>query len=161
MTWDTQDERVARYAPRRGWFTMAKLGVIVLALVSASLAVARAGMSSLATTALYILYGSLIAICLGSVYGLGYHVSLTALTAHIGPIRMRVLLEDIESVRPGWIKKGGIWRWAVTLKGLVITRRGKRMRMGISPEDESVFLRDLAALCPHLELRDDCLEPRG
>ena len=109
--------------------------------------------------ALYLLYGSIIFICMGALYGLRYALSDEEIRASIGPVGIRVRLEDIESVSPGWLKSPRSWKWGLTVRGLVIRRRGKRMGVGISPDDPDTFLRDLAALCPHLEPRDGGLGP--
>ncbi len=153
-------DRAAEYAPKRVWYATIVLWLVSAMLVWAAFMVSRAEIPPLAVTALQAFYGSLILICLGALYGLRYALSDEHFSASVGPIRIRVRLADIETVRPGWLKSGRSWKWGLTMKGLVIERRGKRIGVGISPDDAETFLRDLAARCPHLEPYDGGLSSR-
>jgi hypothetical protein len=134
---------------------------MVALLIAAAFAVNRSEMGFLVETAISLLYGVIIVLCLSWLYGLRYTLSDEALCARVGPARVRVPLEEITSVKPGWIKKHNTWRWALTPTGLVVARRDKRLRIGVSPDDTEEFLRDLAERCPHLEPCDGGLESRG
>tara|TARA_B100000315_G_scaffold37722_1_gene32356 strand:+ start:220 stop:582 length:363 start_codon:yes stop_codon:yes gene_type:complete len=106
----------------------------------------------------YLAHGFLIALCLGPLYTLAYTLSDRLLYVGFGAIGMRVPLDTIESVTPGY-GKGLTWSWAMSLKGLLIARRGKRWPVFIAPLHQDAFLHELAARCPHLELRDGGLSP--
>ncbi|MEO2005049.1 MAG: PH domain-containing protein [Candidatus Poribacteria bacterium] len=160
MALDVGDDRTADYAPRRPWRVTVGLWVVVALLIAAAFAVNRGEMSYLVKTAISLLYGVIIIFCLSLLYGLRYTLSDEALCARVGPVQMRVPLEDITSVKPGWIKKYNTWRWALTPTGLAVARRDRRIRIGVSPDDREEFLRDLGARCPHLEACDGGLESR-
>jgi hypothetical protein len=160
MSSQTMDGQAVRYAPRRGTYATVGLWVVTALLLFAAFRVSQSGMGPLALGGLYLLYGGIGAICMGSLYGLRYALSDEDVRASIGPIGIRVRLEDIESVSPGWLKSPRSWKWGLTVRGLIIRRRGKRMGVGISPDDPETFLRDLAGRCPHLEVRDDGLGSR-
>jgi len=69
--------------------------------------------------------------------------------------RARIHLERIESVRnarrAGWAR---FHSWSLAPQGLLISERGRRRDVYISPENPEQFLHDLTARCPHLELRE-------
>lgn len=160
MSQDSRDARTVTYVPKRDrWITLVHWAT---ALLSAWLAfrVAAAPIAPTAKVGVAVCYGVVVFVCVAPLYLLSYKLSNQTLRMGFGPVRMTVPLDSIESATPG-VKAGLTWSWSLALRGVVITRRGRRWKVFISPLSRDDFLRDLAARCPHLEFRDGGLAPRG
>ena len=81
---------------------------------------------------IYLALTGTIVLCLVPLYALSYTLSDRDLRVGFGPVGMRVPLNTIESVTLG-SGQGLAWSWTMSLKGLVIARRGKSMDVAISP----------------------------
>ena len=110
-------------------------------------------MTVAAKVSLAALYAAVILMCLAPLYTLSYRLSDRTLRVGCGPVGMALPLADIESVSAG-TQTGLTLGWAMALRAVGITRRGKRWGVFISPLNQGDFLRDLADRCPLLVLRD-------
>ncbi len=93
-----------RYAPKREWHATIALWSVSAMLVWAALAVGKAQLQPLTMSVCQAFYGSVILVCLGSLYGLRYAVSDEEFCARVELIRIRARLGVIESVAPGRLK---------------------------------------------------------
>ena len=156
MSQGTGDRRVVTYVPRRDrWITVVLWSTALLLAWSAA-RMATAPMDATLKLGIGAFYAAIIAMCVAPIYALSYRLSDRTLRAGVGPVGRSVALADIESVTPG-MKTGLTWGWSLSVKGVVITRRGRRWKVFVSPLCQGDFLRDLAERCPHLELRDGAL----
>lgn len=89
--------------------------------------------------------------------GTRYELHPDRLVVRSGPFRWTVPLAAIREVRP---TRNPLSSPALSLDRLEIAYRGSRLGIMISPEPRGVFLQDLAARTPHLELRGDRLVER-
>ncbi len=156
MSQGTGDRRVVTYVPRRDrWITVVLWSTALLLAWSAT-RMATAPMDPTWKLGIGAFYAAIITMCVAPIYALSYRLSDRTLRAGFGPVGRSVALADIESVTPG-MKTGLTWGWSLSVKGVVITRRGRRWKVFVSPLCQGDFLRDLAERCPHLELRDGAL----
>lgn len=154
-----EGQAVVTYSATRDWWVTLLLWGTTLAIAAAVVySVHKEEMDSMAH-GIYLALTGTIVLCLVPLYALSYTLSDRDLRVGFGPVGMRVPLNTIESVTLG-SGQGLAWSWSMSLKGLVIARRGKSMDVAISPQDQDGFLRDLAARCSHLELHDDGLVAR-
>ena len=153
------DGTFVTYAPKRDWWVLLLMWGVVAMIAWSAIGVSREHMEPLARSLTYLALAGGIALCLAPLYTLAYTLSDEFLRVGFGPIGMRVPLGAIESVTPGFAQ-GFTTNWSMSLMGLVIAQRGRRMRVAIAPLSEETFLCDLASRCPHLELRDGELTRR-
>ena len=141
------------------WVFTALLWGVVLLIAWSAFGLRKEEMEPLARGLTYLALAGGVVLCLAPLYTLAYVLSDESLRGCFGPIGMRVRLEAIESVTPGFAQ-GFTTNWSMSLMGLVIAQRDRRMRVAIAPLSQEAFLLDLAARCPHLERRDGALASR-
>jgi hypothetical protein len=88
-------------------------------------------------------------------YGTSYVIRDQDLLVRNGPFRTRVLLAEVDSVRPSRDRTASP---ANSLDRLLITWSQGRNRVLVSPGAKQEFLRALAQRAPHLRLEGDSLE---
>ncbi len=148
----TGGRAVVRYAPKRDWCVLLLMWGVALVAAWAAFGMRKEALTPLARVGAYLGAAFVVTLSLGDLYKLSYVLSDDALRVGFGPVGIRVPLDTIESVTPGfgpWI----IRNRSMSLRSLHIARRGKLLRVAIAPLRREAFLRDLAARGPHLELR--------
>ena len=146
----TQDDGVATYAVKRG-----SLHVIIFGTWAAPPATSSA-VGRVVKSCLWVGVGAL------AVHGFSrpprHRLSTDMFRVGSGPWRVRMPLTRIESVTNGRRKgRDRSVTWAMASHGLLIRARGRKRMVFISPADASQLVCDLAARCPHLELRESGL----
>ena len=87
-------------------------------------------------------------------YRTRYTLRDDTLLIQCGPFRYRVPLTEIDAVCPS---RNPLSSPACSLDRLLITWKGGRKRILISPDDKAGFLRDVARLCAHLRAEGEGL----
>ena len=121
-----------------------------------AVACAYAGLEQLQTpgplvfrVALLMLLMAVAGFMLWVLYRTSYTFADDMLLIRCGPFRYRVPLGEIDAVRPS---RNPLSSPACSLDRLLITWKGGRKRILISPDDKAGFLRDMARLCAQLRI---------
>jgi len=130
---------------RDGWIVVLLWGSVVVSLVAMTAAL-RAQAITAASLFPLLLMAFVWALVLWVLYGTHYILGAELLLIRSGPMRYRVPLAEVTSVRP---TRNPLSSPALSLDRLEIVY-GRR-RILISPEEKQRFLAELHARCPHLE----------
>ena len=84
---------------------------------------------------------------LSMLYNIRYAIGDDELRIHSWPFRYSIPLADIDRIRPS---RNPLSSPAASLDRLMVTWRGGRKRILISPVDKVRFMADIKSRCPHL-----------
>jgi len=142
----------AIYPSKRDWWIVLVVWVSVGMTVASAVKVAQSGGASMPALAFVLFCAAVVLGLLSVLYATYYVISGDCLTAHCGPFKSRVLLQNIEEVVPS---RNPISSPALSLDRLHVRYRGSALGLLISPRDKQGFLRDLVAHAPHLRIDGD------
>jgi hypothetical protein len=146
------------YPSKRDWWIVLIIWVSIGMTVLAGVKAAQAGATSMPALAFLILCVVIVLGMLSILYATYYIISGDRLTAHCGPFKTSVLLQNIEGVAPS---RNPLSSPALSLDRLHVRSRGSILGLLISPRDKQGFLADLVARAPHLQIDGDRAVPGG
>jgi len=154
---ESQDARdlegtVPIYPSKRDWWLVLIIWVTIGMTIFAGVKAAQSAFASMAGLAFVLLCAAVVLGLLSVLYATYYVISGDRLTAHCGPFKSSVLLQNIEEVVPS---HNPLSSPALSLDRLHVRYRGSMFGLLISPRDKQGFLAELVARAPQLRIDGD------
>lgn len=148
---DSEGSSPIHPSKRDWWIVLILWGTIGMTIL-AGVKLAQSAAASMLALAFLIFCGVIVLMMLSILYATYYIISGDRLTAHCGPFKQSVLLQNIEEVVPS---HSPLSSPALSLDRLHVRSRGSILGLLISPRDKQGFLADLVARAPQLRIDGD------
>ena len=140
------------FPSKRDWWIVLIIWGVIAMTVASGVKAAQVAAASMLALALVLLCAAVVLGLLSMLYATYYLISGDRLTAHCGPFKQSVLLQNIEEVVPS---HNPLSSPALSLDRLHVRCRGSVFGLLISPRDKQGFLAELVARAPQLRIDGD------
>jgi len=140
------------YPSKRDWWIVLIIWGSIAMTILAAVKAAQSAFASMPGLAFVLFCAAVVLGLLSVLYATYYVISGDRLTAHCGPFKSSVLLQNIEEVVPS---HNPLSSPALSLDRLHVRCRGSVFGLLVSPRDKQGFLADLVAHAPQLRIDGD------